>query len=383
LSLLIGALLLALKGGKGNSFLFSATVIGIMAFALCVFSPFAMGFKRINSIAPTYGLLIGAGYLLRARPNWSFLFVGASSLFRVINGLFFIPFLFLYLYQQLDWSDEKIVNSLLKKTAVALALFMIGGAGFYFIYVWILLGNPLAPTYSAADTEFAALSQVWDNVIFYFDLEQGWFKANIIFLAFTVILSIISRRNRKWAIFSFALVCMNYGFFIIHKVQIIYYPYASAMIVLGIFLYGVEEEIHERKYEKFLQIGLAPIIVALALFCLSGFPVSDTKAEFQKQVMIYREAFGKYDVIWGTFRTGTIEYTTDRASFRYEWGPEAVRRDVIAWLRDHGYSQAFWADDDRMDLEHIEKELTEIRINYDVLLDPALGTIVEIADTRL
>ena len=95
-----------------------------------------------------------------------------------------------------------------------------GGAGLYFIYVLILLGNPFAPTYSIADREFAAFHEVWDNILFYFDLEQGWFTANIISLLLMVILSIISRVNGRWTIFSMALICMNYGSLIFHKVQI-------------------------------------------------------------------------------------------------------------------------------------------------------------------
>jgi hypothetical protein len=96
-----------------------------------------------------------------------------------------------------------------------------------------------------------------------------------------------------------------------------------------------------------LLIGTFPIITVILLTHLKPSHRPDSPS-YAEQVAAYQKAFGEVDVIWAENRSGTVEYTTDRAGFRYLWGPENVRLEIIRFLLSRGYSQVIWTGDTGM-----------------------------------
>ena len=119
---------------------------------------------------------------------------------------------------------------------------------------------------------------------------------------------------------------------------------------------------------------MVPVIIILATGIT--IPEISPKDNFNNKTEPYRKTLGGYDVIWGSLRTGTAEYATGRAAFRFRWGSRQARLSIIRWLNDHGYSQAFMANDEKLGPKWIEAELREIGLNCSRQEQPELGTIV-------
>jgi len=297
----------ALCGGISS---YSIMVLSCLGGAICLLSPFREELTKISSVAPTFGLLIACGYLLRKKPSYSILLLGTSTLFRIANVILFLPLLFVYLLSA-EWK-ERCIRAILIRTWKAFLLLLAGGLGVYFVYLWILLGNPFSFTYSPIDQKICLFDQFYDHLFFYFNWRQGWFKVHVLFNIMTLITVCISRRRDliKWFVFSLILSVFNYSFYLFHEVMIQYYPYASAMITIGLFLNILGEKFSHQTYKRVFAFCS---IVILITYCYSGvknFPDINIKKEFYQQVSLYQDAFRKYDVIWGEIRTGTLEYSS-------------------------------------------------------------------------
>jgi hypothetical protein len=377
--LLMVFLLLAFKINSGTISFLNLNLAIIVASLFYFVPPFKNYFDYVTSVPATYGVLLAAGYLLVRKPNWAFLLLGLSSILRIINVMFFIPFLLIYLGREIP-VNEYFSRKTLKKTLTALILLFSGGLGVYFLYVWILLGNPFLPTYSFIDQEFA-LKAVTTNFNYYFNFNNPWFRLHILLLILVTFNTITLKTPVKWSIFSLLISIYNYLFFVFHKVRISYYPYATTLIIMGILLFQYEEVLKKTKFRKVIVIaGIIMLLLPVntLVVCLRNSYRLHPRDDFQKKAKVYKDCFSKYDVIWADLRTGTVEYATSKASFRYIWGGEEVRNDVILWLKSHGYSQAIWAENIETPIAHIEKSLNKIGINYKIRSCPKLGKIIEI-----
>jgi hypothetical protein len=281
--------------------------------------------------------------------------------------------LIIYLYRQVDWK-ERWGRVLIGKTVRAILLFLAGGFIIYLIYTWGLLGNPFAPTYSLKDRDFINLSQLTGQLRWYLNWNQPWFRLHVILLGLLFVFSIRDRSRLKWACFALAISAFNYAFFITHQVRIPYYPYAPALVVLGILLDVLLNRLSLPCRDAGIRVlaGLTVII----LLCLIRLPDVSPRKYFREQVAIYRESLGGSDVVWGSMKTGTAEYAAGRASFRFAWGTKRARRAVIRWLNEHGYSQAFLAEDRGLSPAWIESELGKAGLAGTEKEIPGLGKVI-------
>jgi len=377
LTLLIILLLLSLIRGGGNSLVYSIGIITVISSILIFLPPFNGEFKQVNSLAPTYGILIAAGYLLICRSAWSLILLGTAILFRVVNVIFLPAIVPIYLIREVGSWNWKII---LKKTMVSVLLVLIGGMAVYLVYAWILTGSPFSPTYSIKDQAFARADQAIHHLRYYLNCRRPWFNVHAVLLILMFLLSIRSKKILRWAIFALLISALNYGFFLFHRVTISYYPYASSMLIMGILIASIEEVIPARARNIIFPVLMVPIIIFLVItLTLPGISPGDN---FNSQTELYREPLGGYDVIWGSLRSGTAEYATGRAAMRFRWGPRPARASVIRWLYDHGYSQAFMANDEKLGPEWIEWELREIGLKYSRRNFQGIGTIIFVDSPR-
>lgn len=364
---------------EGRITLFEAGLATLVMLLFLEVDPFRATFGDVNSIAPTFGLLFGAGYLLDKKPGASLLFLGLSTVFRVVNAVLALPLIVVF-------AVHSSLPSPLSKTTWVRAvkgglLFLAGGLWIYAGYVWILLGSPFRPTYSYIDQAFT-LKGLVPNIGYYFSFSQPWFICHLVLLTVVVFMAILRKCPWTWAALAIGLTGLNYAYYLIHQVTIPYYPYGSATILLGLVLSLLAAQVRRFRPAWLVPAAAAFILLILVRSTTHKFPRQDFHALFQDRIRPYTDAFAKYDVVWAELRSGTVEYATGKAGFRYAWGPEQQRETIMRWLRGHGFKQAIWISDLPSSREAVEAELTRARIGFQTITNTALGTILEISPKK-
>lgn len=312
-------------------------VISILVFV----PPWKIEFERINSLAPTFGMLIGAGILAKSRPLIATALLSASVLFRVANVVIVAAFVCWQLFHFRNKAD------LFNRAVRLFFIVLISGLGFYLLYVWRLIGSPFSPTYADVDTTFTAITKIPKYISYYLNLNKSWFLVHLILI---------------WGQTPFSLglfvTVANYAFFITHKVRLVYYPYASANFLLGLVIANVAS-----------RNGLRPIIkigwlTAPILLLWIGIPQLPESANYHKAASVYSIINSEADVVWAELETGRIEYTTGVPTLRYPAADEEVRRLVISWLAKNNYRQAFVANDRGMTPAIVEGDLKSLGLEY-------------------
>jgi len=331
--------------GNRDWVLCSATFL-ILSTVYYFLDPVSREFHHVHSVVVTYGLLLAAGWLLPGRPGLAIVFLGAASLFRFPTIIFLVPLYLVFLSKD---GESSFTSQMFMQKSIKTALyFLMGGFGVYLIYVWILLGNPFLPTYSVIDQQSADFNRVLSNIYFYFVDNPGWLYVNLLSLFLLTVVATI-RKAKSWWLFGLLLFLYNYGFFITHHVQIHYYPYATAFLIAGLALSLLLEDNINPKIRLFLIVSSALIAVSIMTSInLAGTQYNSNLPQYYKQISAYQKAFGKFDIVWAEERSGTVEYATNRAGFRYNWGPDNARSEIIKFLQANGYSQLIWASDPGM-----------------------------------
>lgn len=360
---------------RSFSFFEAGTAILLMYLVLRL-NPLGTAFLDVNSIAPTLGLLIGAGYLLERRPGLSLAFLGLSCVFRLPNALLAVPLLMVFVRPEGEGTRLVSKQTALKAVKGAL-LFFVGGFWIYLAYAWILLGNPLRPTYSYIDQAFT-LKGFLPNLAYYFNLHQPWFVFHLILLTVVTVLAAVRWCRWKWVALAFGMAGLNYVYYLIHNVHIAYYPYASAAVLLGLILGLTVPRLRPRKFAWVVPAAAALIILSLVRYTTHKFPRQDFHQQFADKVKPYTDCLANYDVVWSELRSSTVEYTTGKAGFRYAWGPESARKFIMTWLRTKGFRQAIWVSDLPVGQEDIQTELDRSHLPYSVVTCEGLGTFLSI-----
>ena len=347
----------------------------LISFLFYLFNPVRLEFKRINSVAPTYGLLLASGWMISRKPRLSIALLGATTIFRLPNIILIVPLWIAFLAQG-DRSSGIPRRLILKSVQTGLCA-LAGGFGIYLIYVWVLLGNPLLPTYSSIDQRFATMNGVWSNFEYYFVQDPSWAYVHLLGVGLLTYVAVM-RNLKAWWFYGAGLVLYNYGFYLIHHVRISYYPYGSAFMIVGLAM-SLWLEVPISKKIRWLLVGTFPIIIMILLTHLKLSDRTESPS-YAEQIAKYQKAFGEVDVIWAENRSGTVEYTTNRAGFRYKWGPENVRLEIIRFLLSRGYSQVIWTSDTGMPPhEEILNFLKRNKIPFHDWESPDLGHGVEIS----
>jgi len=399
--LLIFFILAGFMLASGKITLFDMSLV-IIVLGFMRAGPFQYSFSYIFSMTVTYGILIAAGYLFNKKPGISIVLIGLASIFRLSNIMLFVPCLIVYFLQSSDTDGARpsgvleAVNKSAGKLFTAVFLFLLGYS-INFLYTWVLLGSPFRSTYTLSVMQLTRPEQIAKNFNFYIFDRNNWFFTQLVFVWLILLLSFKDMKSLiKWFFVALFILFFNYLLVIYHRTIMWYYPYASAMLLIGILIALFKENFDIERLGPYFRkvpmdaaslIGGAPknhgipsrsffvpavricvylyaIVTILYFYARIDLPRVDRKEWFLSQTRPYRECLSQYDVVWAEFYTGTIEYTTSRSAFRYNWGSSKVRMDIMVWLSSHGYRQAVIAEKRITSAHDLKKELDETGIPY-------------------
>ena len=364
--------------GEWNRLLFGVNLVLLFIMTAMVISPFMNELHRINSVAPTYGMLLAAGILMEKRPGMSLFLIGLSVVFRLPNVMIAMPVFGYYLFSNVSQSSEK-VKTLIRRFFAGAVYFGMSGVALYFLYVFLLLGNPFLPTYSALDQQFVTWQGILHNVRFYFNPTNQWFMANLLPLIGVLALGIAKKKNRFYLVCLTSVPVINYLFFLTHSLRNGYYPYASGLFLWGTLLYLIWDAFETRPKRQLIAFsGLVLLLCATLINSLNQHDL-DHRIALRKQAEPYQQCFGDVDVVWAELHSSSVEYATDAAGFRYQWGPTKARRAAMRWLNQNDYRQAIWVDDLKLSKATIRKEIDSAGLKMSETRCSQLGTVYRIS----
>jgi hypothetical protein len=370
-------LMLVLLARRDRGWLFAARVsmfflIAILGLAV---QPFSQEFKFLGSTAPSFAILIAAGWYLRSRPGVSLALVSLCVLFR-ISCVIFLPLVMLaYVFPEY-FSEGHLpsVNSFIRRSLKGCCVVFFSGILWILIFQWLVTGSPFRTTYPPHDQAFSNLKEAWGNACFYFKPSNGWFIFHLVVLAAMTALFHGTKERRRVLYLAFLIVACNYAFFILHRVHIVYYPYGSAMLLAGMIISGLE--FASPGYLRVTAVNCACAVVIILVYAWPSATVSDPAKAVLQARDSYRRALARADVVWGAERSGSVEYATGKPGFRFIWSTAEVRAKAMLWLRGHGYTQALLIDDDdRVNPDDILKEINNAGLKFTITDDPLLHRI--------
>lgn len=339
-----------------------------------VLKPFSVEYRSVNSVAPGFVLLLAAGFFLRKKPFVSLALLSAGILIRIPHA-WLLPFAALPCLFPEWFAGHRhagIREVTFRGGKVLLTAFFCG-------FLWLLLfqyrvmGSPFETTYPPYDREFVSSGGLVDNLRFYFSPASGWMWVHLAALVLSWVA--FRHRERRWFWWVLALFVWNYAFYAIHGIHVVYYPFASAILALGLILSGTEN-----LSRRGLQIAFALLASAFAVVSILAWRPSHENAAAPVQAALRRwqTSLAEASVVWAQGSSGTVEYATGKAGFRIAWGSRPVRVEAMKWLYAHGYAQAFLIDDLEMNDSKAEEALAEMRdsgVPFTVVNDAQLGRI--------
>jgi len=297
------------------------------------------------SLPFTFGALIASGYLLRNRTRTAFFFLGLTLLFRLSNVIY-TPVFVLYacIYAKMEGMRRR---GFILFVAQCLAALLAGGLGAMLIYQYGLLGNPWTPTYSQIDTAFiSSFKDFLENLHFYGLKKYGFTLANVAMLLLIYLLTRNTARRLSARLFAVLLVAVNYAYYLTHQVHIPYYPFSTAFILLGIvFDLGLKRSEAARPIVTAAALAICCVVYVVCLAFSDVANLELKKKQAVEETAKLAALFSPFDVVWAEELSGTVEYTSSANGFRYRWASDELRGEIVKWLYDHKYSQAFLLDD--------------------------------------
>lgn len=317
---------------------------------------------RINSIAPTFGLLVAAGVCFKNHRWLATSFAFLALLFRPANAPFIGMFWLLSFLFEGSFTFQSVKTFAAQTVTLLLSLLPV------FIYQNHLLGHFFSSTYSKIDTAFSGFSALPEHLTFYFLKEPIWtFSGVFLLIIFTLLSFKNDRKTWKVAVLSFSVYLT---FYLFHDVTIYYYPYAPALFFGGLIIHKISELIGNRKFHSQWQIGF--LLVALFFFFRYE-PIAQPENQTEQYLACFTQG-----VVWSELRSGTVEYTTEFFGFRYYWGNEKARKSVIKWLAKHQINQVFWVSDLNDSEDKITTELATLGLDYSISQCP-LGSLISVS----
>ena len=340
-------------------------------------SPMLTEFGRVNSVAPTFGLLLTAGIVMRKRPELAIFLVSLSMIFRIANILI-IPPMMIYAVFRRPEDGTMSISMILKRGINAFLAFLLSGFGLYLLYTYILLGNPFLPTYSEIDQRSIGIDILMENVRYYFVDEASWFWPNLV----AVILLIFIKVKRGipglllFTLLSMPLIC--YLYFLFHFIRTPYYPYAPVLLMTGLAIRAALS-FSRPSTNRWRLVMILPVLV----LCIMGIRESITyystvHNSLEEESQVYRNELAGEDVIWAELKSSTVEYAAGVPGMRLQWAKANVIREIMIWLRSKGYHQAILVSDLEIPEKKLSKFLSESGIQFNREVSEDLGIIYRI-----
>ncbi|MBL0339973.1 MAG: hypothetical protein IPP71_03085 [Bacteroidetes bacterium] len=369
--LLILMTIIALKLNTSSGFSIFDLLFPVLIFIIMVSAPFTTELSRINSLAPTFGLLFAAGIILNHRPYVSLFLLALTINFRIANLIMLLP-IALFLPVKNLFRSQNIKNNLfvvLKSIGiVVLAILPI------LIYNTFITGNPFASTYSSIDQKMAPWGNIAQNLSYYFGIEQRWLRFHCITLLIGIVLTATQKLHYTQLLKYTSFMLVNYLFFIFHEVKMDYYPYASSLLLFGIISGELIQIKFSEKYNTIIRtsfIGIAILTFAVGIVRYSKKP----HINFEDSKKSY-ETLCHYDIVWGDLYTGSSEYICNNSGFRYGPTTSRARKAAMFFLRDNNYSQVILLNDNTVDSLTIVSEIKETGLSYHIQPDLHLGNLL-------
>lgn len=340
---------------------FTLSDILLLCLILLMFLPFSVirtEFTRINSLAPTFGFLLLAGYFLNRNPILSVFLIGLSANFRFGNVLLIWPIIALLIYQYLS-TDKKLKSVLIKLILLGCALLF--ALSPYFYYVIQLLGSPLKSTYSSIDTKFADTPI---NLGFYLQLSSQWLWLHLIGIFILIKLHTKKLLGIEVLITLLAIVVFNYAFYSFKQITMNYYTYASGFILIGAVLGAANFWELKDKFQT--PIKYVFLILVMVLASAGAIEFTKHKTPSFNEAREQYNTLKPYQIVWCDLLSGTTEYACGNSGFMFNRGTKAARKVAYQFFYEHNYSQVFVLNDLPIAPEAIVKELKEKKIPFRV-----------------
>jgi hypothetical protein len=339
-------------------------------------SPLLKELTAVNAVAPTLAFLVLGGMLLPSHSLVGILLIAASINFRLANTLLLPPLVVYYAFEG-EWKWTNWPRWLKRGTTAAL-LATIVGLLLYLLYAYQLLGNPLASTYSEIDQLSATGKMFMENAAYYFDASQMWFVLNVLL---TLLLCFMWKKKKlkgPLLILMLSMLLLVYAYFITHSAKTPYYPYAPALIMLGLLFdrLAVLPFWNMKRARAISLVGVASLLLLLTSR-FATFQQARTVEPLQETHML-QECFNDVDVVWGELKTGTIEYATGIPTMRYFWGRDALRADIMHFLHKTGLRQVIYFEELNMPLANLKTFLDRYSLPATVLQTHQCGALIVI-----
>jgi len=309
--------------------------------------PFITELARVNSLAFTWGLLLAAGMVMEKRPLVAATLIGLTVNFRAANLLMLMPLILLMIPKGRLIPDLKkiMLFGIISLLAVSPLL----------IYNWQLTGSAFSTTYSAIDTAFAGWGQFTGNLLYYFDWDQRWFRVHLAVVIICVVFMILRKAawNEYAGIILFPL--LNYVFFLMHAVQMDYYPYASSVILAG-WILGQLGKIPVGYAGRFFVPYMA-LIVGIIILTVGFDRFNQKQTSTFGEVVDSYKLLCNYDIVWADLYSGTSEYACGNNGFRYFTTTPRARKTAMQYLHNNGYSQLILLDDSPVEPPVVSSEV--------------------------
>lgn len=354
---------------KGNKE-FTCTDIALAVFVLLMFLPFSVlrtEFTRVNSLAPTFGLLALAGYLLKRKPELSIFLIVLSANMRLGNVFLIWP-IFLFILYQL-YKDQSPLAAIFKRV-LSIGIGCAIAISPYIFYVTMLLGSPLKSTYSAIDTSFASNAV---NLSFYTQFSSQWFWMHLVGLAMIFWLYKKGKLKAEYLLLLLVMVVFNYLFYSFKLISMNYYTYATAFILIGFILHELSLVKMKESWQasvKWSVLGIYVIMFVAGLIEFSKFE----KPTFTQSAKTYQE-LKPYNIVWCDLLSGTTEYANGNSGFMFNRGTAHARKLAYQFFYKNHYSQVFLLNDLPINKDLLIAELVQTEIPYQ-LKQSSLGPLI-------
>lgn len=349
------------------------TLVSLFILISVVSVPFLVEYTNVNSVAPTFGLLIATGICFFRNWKLSALLIAISINFRLANVLLYAPIIIYHLI--LFWKSRNF-SSLLKAGIQTVLILLVFGVFPYSLYTKLLLNDFIASTYSSIDQVSANAEMVFVNLKYYFLDENKWLIVNIISLGVFYLLN-RKKGGREMLTLSISFLLI-YCYFILHAAKTPYYPYGLGLIVIG----QIIENISRLDWRPSFVFTLLNSLILIGLVGI----LSDNYGKYEQsrktpislETDSLKECFDSYDVVWGEMQTGTVEYATGVPTMRFYWGTQLLRDKIMQWFQDNNYKQAIYLNDLKIDKNELRRLSKKFNASLNETNNSRCGLLMEL-----